>query len=68
MGYQENNFGFVLNAGVVLTDTSGTVPLTPDRLFIGSQFTGNVFTGTIKRFIYFPVRPSNASLQAITTP
>lgn len=68
MGYQENNFGFVLNAGVVQTDTSGTVPLTPDRLFIGSQFTGNVFTGTIKRFIYFPVRPSNASLQAITTP
>jgi hypothetical protein len=68
MGYQENNFGFVLNAGVVQTDMSGTVPLTPDRLFIGSQFTGNVFTGTIKRFIYFPVRPSNASLQAITTP
>jgi hypothetical protein len=68
-GYQANNFGFVLNAAAVQTDTSGTVPLTPDRFCIGSQnASGNFFTGPIKRLTYWPTRLSNTTLQQITQP
>jgi len=66
-GYKENDFGFTLNAGTVLTDTLGTVPSTPDRLCIGNQnLSGNIFTGTIKRLTYYPIRLPNAQLQALT--
>ena len=68
-GYQENNFGFVLNAAAVQTDTSGTVPLTPDRFCIGNQnVSGNVFTGTIRRLTYWPTRFGGEVLQRISQP
>jgi hypothetical protein len=64
--YAVNDFAFVRDAGVVQTDTSGTLP-TVDRLYIGANATGiGQWTSHIRRITYYPRRLSNAELQAIT--
>lgn len=63
--YKANDFAVCLNAGAVVTDTSGNVP-TVDRLQIGWH-TDNVYlNGHIRRLVYYPRRLTNAELQALT--
>jgi hypothetical protein len=66
--YQIDDFAVCPNGGTVTTDTLGTLP-TNDRMSIGSQNVGgsNDFTGYIQKMTYYPVRLTNAQLQALTT-
>jgi hypothetical protein len=63
-----NDFALSLNGAAVVTDTSGTMPSTIARLFLGQNF-GNaqVLNGYLRRIVYYPRRLSNAELQSITS-
>jgi hypothetical protein len=63
--YKTNDFAAVLNAGTVATDTSGTVP-TVDRLNIGNLNNFSQLNGHMRTLRYYPVRLSDAQLQALT--
>ena len=66
--YKTNDFQQASNGNLGLADTSGTLP-TVDRMFIGSAdgSTANTFlNGTIQRIAYYPVRVTDAQLQALT--
>jgi hypothetical protein len=66
--YQVNNFASVANGGSAAVDTSGTLP-TVDRLFLGANAVGTsqFLNGTIMRIAYYPLRVTNAQLQALTS-
>jgi hypothetical protein len=64
--YEANNFACSVDGSAVSTDNSGSIP-TIDRLCIGSRFDGSLnFNGYIQRISYYPVRLTNAQLQALT--
>jgi hypothetical protein len=63
--YQLNNFATVVNGGAVGTATSGTLP-TVNKLDIGRRDASVYLNGYIQRISYYPVRLSNAQLQALT--
>jgi hypothetical protein len=66
LAYAVNDFAFVRDAGVVQTDTSGTLP-TVSRLYIGANSIGTgQWTSYIRRITYYPRKLSSAELQAIT--
>lgn len=65
--YKVNDFAISANGTSVTTDTSGTVPIGLDRLDIGSASGLNVYCGTIKKIAYYPLRVTNAQLQALTS-
>jgi len=61
-----NDFGFSLNSGAVLTDTDGT-PVVPTQMNIGADYNASAYlNGTIKKLAYYPIRCTNAQLQALT--
>jgi hypothetical protein len=64
--YAENNFALSLNAGTVVTDTTGTPPVV-DRFSIGSLI-GNQewLNGHIRAVRYYPLRLTNAEIQAFS--
>jgi hypothetical protein len=69
--YKLNDFAISANAGAVLTDTVGTVPVV-DRLRLGertatSGTNANFLNGHIRKIAYYPRRLSNAALQGITS-
>jgi hypothetical protein len=66
--YMVDNFAASVNGNVVVTDTSGTLPLV-SRALIGATGTSslNLFNGTIKKIAYYPVKLSSANLQALTS-
>ena len=65
--YQSNLVSMSLNNSIVVTDTSNVIPVV-DRLFIGSRDGVSFFiNGTIKKVSYYPIRLSDANLQALTT-
>lgn len=64
--YKVNDFAASINAGTVLTDSSGLVPNIPDRAYFGTDAT-NYMNGTIKKLAYYPRRLTNAELQSLTT-
>jgi hypothetical protein len=64
--YKTDDFAWLLNAGISITDTSGTVP-TVDRMGVGARTDSAAFlNGHIRRLAYFDRRLPNATLQAIT--
>jgi hypothetical protein len=63
--YKTNDFAASFNGATALTDTSGSVPTVINRLDIGAGF-GVYFNGHIRSVRYYPVRLSNAQLQALT--
>ena len=65
--YKAADFAASVNGGAVVTTASGTIP-TVDRAVIGGleANTANRFNGHIRSVRYFPVRLSNAQLQALT--
>ena len=65
--YKVNDFASVVNNGVAVTDTIGTIPVV-DRLYLGAGPTGTLyFNSTIKKIAYYPIRVTNAQLQGLTT-
>jgi hypothetical protein len=67
IAYAENDFAAVANGGTVGTDTSGNIP-TVDSLKIGRLYSDLLpLNGTIKKIAYYPVRVTNAQLQALTS-
>ena len=67
--YKLNNFGCAISGAATTTDLSGTVGATPDSLAIGYRNTTspNAFlNGTIKKFMYWSQRLTNAELQAFS--
>ena len=67
LAYKTDDFALATNGGTVATDTSGSVP-TVNRLDIGwfSGTSANQANGHIRSIRYYPVRLSNAQLQALT--
>jgi hypothetical protein len=67
--YQVNDFAASRNAGTVVTDTAGAVPVSLTQLNIGADPSGaavNVMNTHIRQIVYYPRRLSNAELQGIT--
>jgi hypothetical protein len=66
-GYVVNNVAGALNAVVSETDLSALIPAT-NNLQIGSRGgVADFFNGTIKKIAYYPLRVTNANLQALTS-
>jgi hypothetical protein len=65
--YKLNNSQYAANTVLGTEDTVCTIP-TVDRLSIGTNTSANDFflNGTIRTIRYYPVRNSNAQLQALT--
>jgi hypothetical protein len=64
--YEANDFAVSRNAGTVGTDTSGTVPVVTQAeigMLAGTSFS----TQTISKLAYYPLRVTNAQLQALTS-
>jgi hypothetical protein len=68
VAYKANDFAACRNGGTVVTDNAGNVPVAPIRLAIGDGFapSGNTLNGHVRSIRYYPVRLSNAQLQALT--
>jgi len=67
--YKTNDFALCINGATVLTDTSGLLPA-PTSLLIGARNSAspaNQLNGTIKKLAYYPMRMTNANLQALTS-
>jgi len=67
-GYKSNDLALSFSGSNVSTDSSATIPLSVNRLNIGSDHLGanqNKLT-TIRRLTYWPTRLSNDTLQTIT--
>ena len=63
--YASNDFAISSDGSIVLTDSSGSIP-TINQLTIGANFANaSVYSGHIKRFIYWPLR--SKSLFDLTT-
>jgi hypothetical protein len=68
LAYKVNDFGFSWNGAAALTDTSTTLPII-QKLDIGNNggLVTNWLNGTIKKIAYYPLRITNANLQALTS-
>lgn len=64
--YKVNDFAILNNGGTVAADNTGAPPSTPNRLEIGQHLSGNQLNGHLRRIKYYPTRPSDAQLQALT--
>lgn len=65
--YATNSFNQATNALLGTEDTSGTVP-SVSQMNIGSNEANTaIINGTIKKIAYYPLRVSNAQLQALTS-
>jgi hypothetical protein len=68
--YAVDNFNASTNTSSVSTDTSGVVPPNINRLLLGNGgplAPTTALNGTIKKIAYYPIRVTNAQLQALTT-
>jgi hypothetical protein len=69
LAVKASDFAASINGGAVATVASGTVPSGINRLDIGSDIVGqgsSQINGHIRSIRYYPVRLSNAQLQALT--
>jgi hypothetical protein len=65
-GARTDDIAFVRNGGAVLTDTSAVIPVV-NRLRLGSDGDGSfILNGYLRRISYYPLRLTNAQLQALT--
>jgi hypothetical protein len=65
-GYKANDFAVSRDGATVLTDTSGTVPVV-DRAEIGCLAGVNIGSQHLSKLAYYPMRVTNAQLQALTS-
>jgi hypothetical protein len=61
-----NDMAASFDGATVTTDTDALNPPNINRLDLGSRVSYLPYTGTIKKFAYYPQRLSNATLQAMT--
>lgn len=63
-----NDFAVSFNGSNPSTDTSGAMPLSVNQLRIGTLPSSNIhyLNGTISRFVYWPQRLPNPTLQALS--
>jgi hypothetical protein len=68
-GYKVNSFNLANNNVLATEDTSGIVSVGVNQMAIGNSSTaGNgVLNGTIKKIAFYPLRLTNAQLQALTS-
>lgn len=67
--YAVNNFVAARNAGTVVTDTAGAVPVSLTQLNIGADPSGaavNVMNTRIQKIYYYPLALTNAEVQAFS--
>jgi hypothetical protein len=64
--YKTNDYAFSGNGAAVATDTNGIVPVV-DRLLIGDYVYSTEKSQHIKKIAYYPIRVTNAQLQALTS-
>jgi hypothetical protein len=67
--YAVNNFAAARNAGTVVTDTSGAVPLSLTQMNIGADPSGtavNVMNTRIQKIFYYPLALTSAEVQAFS--
>ena len=68
LAYKKDDFGSSRDGGAVVTDTSGVIPATPTTLRLGrNSQVAQFLNGHIKSVQYYPLRLSNAQLQALTS-
>jgi hypothetical protein len=65
IAYKANDFAAVIGGGVLATLASGTVPVV-FQMRLGTSGLPDPINGHIRSVRYFPVRLSNAQLQALT--
>ena len=66
--YKVNDFALCLNGSSASTDGSGILSYAVNQMWIGSRFnSGQHQNGTIKKIAYYPIRVTNAQLQALTS-
>jgi hypothetical protein len=61
-----NDSTFGVNGTLTTTDTTVTMPTGINRMFIGSDGSGQFWGGTISKLSYYPTRLSNDQLQTLT--
>jgi hypothetical protein len=68
LGVKVNDFGFSSDNTTASTDTSGTVPLGLNQMIIGADVDGTsqIANNRIRKLAYYPIRVTNAQLQALT--
>jgi hypothetical protein len=69
VAYEAADYAFSPNGASVTTSTAANVPIV-NRLDIGSNFDNSATTsanGTIRKIAYYPLRVTNAQLQALTS-
>jgi hypothetical protein len=66
LAYSQDSFAQCLNGGTVVTDNSGSVPSTISQLGIGNLNGSSQLPSHIKSIVYYPLRMSDAQLQALT--
>lgn len=65
IAYKVDDFAYTTNGASVVTDTSGAIP-SVNRLGIGVTGAQNYLNGWLQRLTYYPLRNTNAQLQALT--
>ena len=66
MAYKRDDYALSINGGVAAADTTGDVP-TVTRLAVGLDYGAwGFFNGTISDLTYYPLRLTNAELQALS--
>jgi hypothetical protein len=68
--YKTDDFAASFNGGASLTDTSGVLPQGINRLYIGGYIDTGVNPNAathIRKIAYYPLRVTNAQLQALTS-
>lgn len=63
-----DNFGYSFNGGVAVQDSSGAMPVSPNRMEIGNRLGALYINGTIRRLCFWPARLPEATLEAISQP
>jgi hypothetical protein len=67
VAYATANYGYTINGGTVVADTSALVN-SPTRLNLGYLDTGNYLNGHIRAIAYYNTRLPNTQLQTLTAP
>jgi hypothetical protein len=65
MAYQLNNAAIAANSSLFATGSPSSIPTLSD-IFIGNLSGSSPVNGTISRFVYWPTRLANTTLQTIT--
>lgn len=64
--YKENDFAFSANGASVATDSTGVLPIGADQALLGGYTSTTFLNGILKKIYYYPLRLTNAELQAFS--